>query len=280
MIREKSAPTSAIPPKQARSQARLERILDSAERVFAQHGFESACIAQIMAEAGSSVGLFYQRFRSKEDVFEAVVHRFTQKAKATVDQLLTVRPIDSLPPSTPLTYSQGHPLQPSDGGSRNDLNTRSGEQAGGEFENQRALRVLLDQVMPVLVDVYRSKRGLLRAILLRASTERTIHTLAHQAEQHIEQALERVLFDSAPTSPDRIRLFRLGYQMLRSTLNTMTLFNVPERAGLNLDDEDLSAQLTEAFWRIVAPGFTKQTHRNETSTGGVRRKLQSKRRRS
>lgn len=211
MIRAEYHLTPAIQPKQARSQARLERILDSAEIVFAREGYENASIAQIMSGAHSSVGIFYQRFRSKDELFEALVTRFTQQSIETVDALLAA-----------------------------------------ENQTQKSASNTIARVIPILVEVYRQKRGLLRAILLRASVDPKIHALAHRAEQHIEESLERLLLPKETRSIQKHGLFRLGYQMLRSTLNTITLFDVPQRAGLNLDDPGLGPQLTEAFRRILA----------------------------
>jgi AcrR family transcriptional regulator len=210
MIRGEILPPLTTPPKQARSQARLERILDSAETLFARDGFENASIAKIMHGASSSVGIFYQRFHSKEELFEAVVTRFTDQSIATVDRLFN--------------------------GDRPDRETPA---------------QTIHRVMPILVAAYRHKKDLLRAILLRASAVPSIHAKAHRAEKHIEQALERILFKGTSCSASSLRQFRLGYQMIRSTLNILTIYNVPDRAGLDLDDPDLAHQLTEAFLRIV-----------------------------
>ena len=239
MIRADELLTPTIPPKQARSQARLERILDSAEITFALEGFENASIAQIMTGARSSVGIFYQRFRSKEDLFESVVTRFTQQSMTTVDSLL-----------------------------------------GVEKPTTRSAPKTIARVIPILVEVYRQKRGLLRAILLRASVDPKVHALAHRAEQHIEASLQQLLFPKGTRSSKQRQLFRLGYQMLRSTLNTITLFDVRQRAGLNLDDPDLSPQLTEAFLRILAFKSSSPANRPRRPTRRVQMNHSQERRRT
>lgn len=239
MIRADANLSQAIPPKQARSQARLERILDSAELVFAREGFENASIAQIMSGARSSVGVFYQRFRSKEDLFESVVTRFTTQSIETVDSLLPI------------------------------------EEQTGESAPKTIARVI-----PILVEVYRQKRGLLRAILLRASIDPKVHSLAHRAEKHIEESLERLLFPKGTRTSEQRKLFRLGYQMLRSTLNTITLFDVRARAGLNLDDPELSPRLTEAFLRILGIDASPRFRRPKRRTKAVRINHSQERRRA
>ena len=50
-------------PQQARSQETLDRILDAAERLVSEKGFEDTTVADVVARAGSSVGAFYTRFR-------------------------------------------------------------------------------------------------------------------------------------------------------------------------------------------------------------------------
>jgi TetR/AcrR family fatty acid metabolism transcriptional regulator len=59
-----------------------ERILDAAERVFAQHGFFAARVSEIAKEAGVADGTIYLYFKSKDEVlislFESRMERFNQ----------------------------------------------------------------------------------------------------------------------------------------------------------------------------------------------------------
>ena len=52
------------------------RIVDSARRLFNQHGFEPVSIDQIMGEAGLTRGGFYHHFRSKDELYTAAVSSF------------------------------------------------------------------------------------------------------------------------------------------------------------------------------------------------------------
>lgn len=63
-----------------------QRILDAASRQFRQHGYAGTAIDAIMAEAGLTRGGFYAHFRSKAELFAAVVgsgdglvHRLQQR---------------------------------------------------------------------------------------------------------------------------------------------------------------------------------------------------------
>src|SRR5690349_5352267 len=45
-----------------------ERILDAAERIFAQHGFSAAKVSEIAKEAGVADGTIYLYFKNKDDL--------------------------------------------------------------------------------------------------------------------------------------------------------------------------------------------------------------------
>lgn len=76
------------PPQQSRSQETLERLLDAAEAVLSEKGFEQATVAEIAARAKSSVGAFYARFQDKDALLRCLHDRFCQEALATADEAL------------------------------------------------------------------------------------------------------------------------------------------------------------------------------------------------
>jgi TetR/AcrR family transcriptional regulator, transcriptional repressor for nem operon len=53
-----------------------KNIIDSARRLFNRHGFESVSLNQIMAGAGLTHGGFYSYFKSKSDLYAAVLGCF------------------------------------------------------------------------------------------------------------------------------------------------------------------------------------------------------------
>lgn len=53
-----------------------EALLEAARKVFADKGFHSTLISDIVAEAKVGQGTFYRNFSSKRDVFEALMDRF------------------------------------------------------------------------------------------------------------------------------------------------------------------------------------------------------------
>ena len=76
------------PPQQARSRETLHRILDAAELLVAEKGFEDAPVSEIVRRANSSVGAFYARFGDKHGLLRALSGRFVEQAMATADAAL------------------------------------------------------------------------------------------------------------------------------------------------------------------------------------------------
>jgi len=76
------------PPQQARSQETLDRILDAAEILVSEKGFEDTGVAEVARSAGSSVGAFYSRFKDKDGLLHALYDRYLREAIATADEAL------------------------------------------------------------------------------------------------------------------------------------------------------------------------------------------------
>jgi AcrR family transcriptional regulator len=58
--------------REARSQLYRQLVLEAAERVFAESGFEAARMEEVAAKSGLSLGTLYSVFSGKADVFQAV----------------------------------------------------------------------------------------------------------------------------------------------------------------------------------------------------------------
>ncbi|MGI9592337.1 MAG: TetR/AcrR family transcriptional regulator [Myxococcota bacterium] len=76
------------PPQQARSQQTLDRLLDAAEELVAEKGFDDTPVAEVARRAGSSVGAFYSRFEDKDGLLSALYERWLAEATATADAAL------------------------------------------------------------------------------------------------------------------------------------------------------------------------------------------------
>ncbi len=64
---------NATPRHRERSDATRARLIRAAEKIFARDGFEAAKLEEIAAEAGYTRGAFYANFKSKEDLFFALL---------------------------------------------------------------------------------------------------------------------------------------------------------------------------------------------------------------
>jgi AcrR family transcriptional regulator len=90
------APTGCAPPSRQRLPAdvRIHQILDAALQAFASEGFAATRIDDIARQAGLSKGGIYTHFKSKDEIFEALLTReLTPKSLAT-------RPPESCDPVT------------------------------------------------------------------------------------------------------------------------------------------------------------------------------------
>ena len=76
------------PPLQARTLKTLNDLLDAAEALVMEKGFDEVGIVEIAKRGGSSVGGFYRRFHDKEGLLHALHARFCEEARATADVAL------------------------------------------------------------------------------------------------------------------------------------------------------------------------------------------------
>ncbi|WP_254563403.1 TetR/AcrR family transcriptional regulator [Oscillatoria sp. HE19RPO] len=81
-------------PRQARSQVRVNRILDVAEELFASQGYTATTTNAIAAQAQVSIGSLYQFFPDKTAILKALALRYAEM----LHQQLTV--IDQTEPTT------------------------------------------------------------------------------------------------------------------------------------------------------------------------------------
>jgi len=78
-------------PRQERSRAMVQRILDAGERVLIRHGFSGASTNRIAAEAGISPGSLYQYFPNKDAIAAAVIDRFGDQLSERVSARIAER---------------------------------------------------------------------------------------------------------------------------------------------------------------------------------------------
>lgn len=99
-------------PRQKRSRERVEHIISTAERLFAELGYDNATTNAIAEAAGVSVGSLYQFFPNKESLRDALVARYLaqmaqEKDAASLLHLPVSSAIRHMIEST-LTFAQSH----------------------------------------------------------------------------------------------------------------------------------------------------------------------------
>jgi AcrR family transcriptional regulator len=75
-------------PQQARGQQRVAVILDAAEQIFAESGYEAATTNQLAARAGVPIGSIYQFFPNKEAILHAAAARYRDGFAEQYERLL------------------------------------------------------------------------------------------------------------------------------------------------------------------------------------------------
>jgi AcrR family transcriptional regulator len=76
-------------PQQARGQLRIHKILNAAEQVFAEVGYDNATTNAIAARAQTSIGSLYQFFPNKEAILKAIILRYLEEMRELLDQSMT-----------------------------------------------------------------------------------------------------------------------------------------------------------------------------------------------
>ncbi|MDZ4158497.1 MAG: TetR/AcrR family transcriptional regulator [Anaerolineaceae bacterium] len=64
------------------------RILDAAQGLFAQNGYDGTGVAEICAAAGISKGAFYHHFRTKQDVFLDLLEAWLSKMDVQIENVV------------------------------------------------------------------------------------------------------------------------------------------------------------------------------------------------
>jgi AcrR family transcriptional regulator len=76
-------------PRQARSQQRVDLILDTAADLFVEVGYESATTNSIAERAGISIGSLYRYFPDKDAILRALAERHLEQVRALYDEAFT-----------------------------------------------------------------------------------------------------------------------------------------------------------------------------------------------
>jgi len=84
-------------PRQQRSKATVDAILEAAARILVQDGYEATTTRKVAEVAGVSIGSLYQYFPSKEALVTALAERQVERVLAKVSEALEGAPGAALP---------------------------------------------------------------------------------------------------------------------------------------------------------------------------------------
>jgi AcrR family transcriptional regulator len=196
-------------PRQARSQETMNRVLDAAAQILETKTFEELTIAEVIRQAGTSVGAFYGRFKDKDSLLQALDERFFQEFEDAITGLLA--------PSNWAGESIAHILEDVtrlmvetysvEKGVLRSLNLKARLYGDSRFKKreQRAW----DELFPQLQDTL----------------------LTHQEEI---------------THPNPSLAIRLGFQQMFFSMREILLWE-PLRGGPHYETDELIAELTRAY---------------------------------
>lgn len=70
------------------AEERRQSIIEAAKRLFAQHGFHGVSIDQIVKAVGVSPAILYRHFKSKEELYDAVLDEFSCTRESYVETVV------------------------------------------------------------------------------------------------------------------------------------------------------------------------------------------------
>src|SRR5678816_3353457 len=82
------SPARAKPLQEIPGEATRRRIMDAAERLFAERGFGAVSLREIVLQAGVNVAAAHYHFGSKEEVIHQVFARRAKPVLAQTEELL------------------------------------------------------------------------------------------------------------------------------------------------------------------------------------------------
>ncbi len=120
---------------------RRQQILDAAKRVFASRGYHDTNISHICEDLGIARGTLYQYFKSKHEVFAAIVEGLLTRLRAAIAS------------EPPIHLPEGYRPTPDDVVRYSALSLR--RVLGAAFEDEASLRILVREAVGLDVHIDR-----------------------------------------------------------------------------------------------------------------------------
>jgi len=141
------------PPQQDRSRRTMDRIAEAALSLMEEEGAEAATVAAIVERADASIGSFYARFPTKEDLFRYLEDRVWTEARERWDEALAGESWEGRSMTEVVEGVVGLLLRSfqADYHRRRVLGTRASVEPGKNLQRREFHRHLLETVTPLLM---------------------------------------------------------------------------------------------------------------------------------
>jgi AcrR family transcriptional regulator len=197
------------PPRQARSEASLGRLVQAAEEVLREKSFDEAGLAEIAARAGVTTGVFYGRFAGKDALLRHLEERVYEAQAVFVGAQVERLATDTAAPLSSLVFD----------------------------------------LLAGATAFYREHRGTLRALDLRARSDRALRARMDEANRRTLGALAPIVEARRGEirHPGPSQAFPFAMLLVGNTLREAVLFDTPWLAEAGWSDQKLARELTRAF---------------------------------
>ncbi|MFD8565790.1 TetR/AcrR family transcriptional regulator [Streptomyces sp. NPDC059639] len=194
-------------PRQERSRATVERILEAGAQVLSEHGYEGASTSRIATEAGLSPGSLYQYFPHKDAIVLAVLERYSDQLVAGITARMTgqfEQPAPVIVRATLAALLDGLDVE--------QPFLRAAVVHGPQLDDGRALRIFEDRIGELVLAYLTTRREELRPDL-------SLPAAAWMLVRTVEHLTVRYLLDRPPIHRDRflLELTQLTLNYLRPT---------------------------------------------------------------
>lgn len=167
-------------------EARLNELLDAAQQMFFERGYETTSVNDIIERVGVAKGTFYHYFKSKEDLLDRMVDRWNQGTLERVRALV----------------------------GREDLSAV--EKLNLFFRTIRDFKVEnIDLMITLMKVLYRDENLLIRHKIFR----KQIDLLVPEFVKVIEQGESEGVFDTVEAEGTADLLFQFSYHFSETTVN-------------------------------------------------------------
>lgn len=194
-------------PRQARSERTLARLEQAATRLLEDRTWADLTLAELVSEARSSIGSFYNLFRDKDALLDYLDERYARQMIEHLEDFLV--------------------------------------------REYRDLREAAREIFGGLVDFHRRRRGLIRALVLRArSLREPAYDERTDRMNRLQPRIVEKLCRHCREQP-RERML-LAFSFAFSALRDRVLFPESIQIPLALDDNALADALTDQFCRFLS----------------------------